>query len=43
MNATAFFHHESAPSPRKNARPMPKFGYEELKGLVDQALASAPR
>lgn len=24
-----------------NGRPLPRFGYEELKGLVDQALASA--
>lgn len=26
-----------------NGRPLPRFGYEELKALVDQALAAAPR
>ncbi len=26
-----------------NGRPMPRFGYDELKGLVDQALASTAR
>lgn len=26
-----------------NGRPLPRFGYEELKGLVDQALASTVR
>jgi len=26
-----------------NGRPLPSFGYDQLKGLVDKALASAPR